>query len=418
MSLNLFNTGLNSSKLFPHMASQMLFYNMEEYSYENDSYDNDTFQELCETNWTEKFSIKVVQMSIFSVVFLLGFLGNLLVITTFTLYRRLCLRSMTDVFLFHLAVCDMLLLFTIPLQAGDILLDNWPFGSILCKMMHSLYAINTYSGLLLLACISVDRYVVIVQTRAAQRLRRGQLHYSKLVVLGVWLVSLLLSLPEIIFVSVDEESMQCELQSTWEVRMATRYTQIAGFCLPFLVMLVCYSLIGRMLLRGQGWRRQRTLRLILLLLLVFVLFQLPHTLVISLKVAGVITTCTQWNATLMAEYVTRSLAYTRCSLNPPLYALVGVRFRSDVQKLLSSMGCLCGGASTSLSESCGSTTPTLPTSRSFLTSTSTTFLPTPLSPILPDLRKPPCALPIIHPAHVKEYITSSNYCSELHHHVS
>ncbi|XP_048870645.1 C-C chemokine receptor type 10 [Brienomyrus brachyistius] len=404
------------------MASQVLFFNMDEYIYENDSYDNGTFQEMCETNWTQKISIKVVQMCIFSVVFLLGFLGNLLVITTFTLYRRLRLRSMTDVFLFNLAVCDMLLLFTIPLQAGDMLLDQWDFGNILCKMTRGLYAINTYSGLLLLACISVDRYVVIVQTHAAQRLRRGQLHYGKLVVLGVWLVSLLLSLPEIIFVSVDEASMQCELQSTWEVRMATRSTQIAGFCLPFLVMLVCYSLIGRTLLRGQGWRQQRTLRLILLLLLVFVLFQLPYTVVLSVKVAGVVASCTQWNATLMAEYVTRSLAYTRCSLNPPLYALVGVRFRGDVQKLLSSMGCLacalCGGASTSPPDSCASTTPTLPTSRSYLTSTSTTFLPTPLSPVLPDHRKPPCALPIIHPAHVKEYITSSNYCSELRHHVS
>ncbi|KAL4660519.1 C-C chemokine receptor type 7-like isoform X1 [Arapaima gigas] len=320
--------------------------------------------EICESSRSQELTIKAVQMCIFSVVFLVGLLGNLLVIATFVLYRRLRLRCMTDVFLLHLAMSDLLLLLTLPFQASDTVLDHWELGNILCKVTRGLYTINTYSGLLLLACISVDRYVVIVQTRAALRIRRCRLLYSSLVAAFVWLTSGLLSLPEIISVDVDM-NQQCRYQAKWNVKKVTWATQIAGFCLPFLAMLVCYSLIGRTLLRGQSWRRQRTLRLLLVLVLVFLVFQLPYTVVLSVKIAGPAKTCEQWKTTLIAEYVTCSLAYTRCCLNPLLYALVGVRFRSDVLKLLHDAGCLkrapCGNGFTSASDSCASTSVTSPT---------------------------------------------------------
>ncbi|XP_018597646.1 C-C chemokine receptor type 10 isoform X2 [Scleropages formosus] len=346
-----------------------------------------TLEELCESSHSQALLIKVVQLCIFSVVFLVGILGNMLVIATFALYRRLRLRCMTDVFLLHLAVSDLLLLLTLPLQAADTLLDRWEFGSILCKVMRGLYAVNTYSGLLLLACISVDRYVVIVQTRAAQRLRHYHLLYSSLAAICVWFTAGLLSLPEIISVGVDTQKLEqrCEHQLEWKIKIATWATQIAGFCLPFLAMLVCYSLIGRTLLQGQGWRRQRTLRLLLVLVLVFLVFQLPYTIVLSLKMAknshnNPGNACEHWKATLIAEYITCSLAYMRCCLNPLLYALVGVRFRNDVLRLLHDVGCIrwgpCGRSLVSASDSCVSTSATspLPTVKSVMGSTSEQLL--------------------------------------------
>ncbi|XP_036396691.1 C-C chemokine receptor type 10 [Megalops cyprinoides] len=321
--------------------------------------------EICESSNSQELHIKIFQTCIFIVVLLLGVLGNSLVIATFVLYRRLRLRCMTDVFLLHLAGSDLLLLLTIPLQAADLLLGSWEFGTVLCKATRALYAINTYSGLLLLACISADRYIVIVQAHAAHRMRRRTLLYSKVAALCVWVVALLLSLPEIIFTNVDKRETgglkQCEMyvwvKESWRVKMATRGAQITGFCLPFLVMLVCYSLIGRALMQGRSWRRQRTLRLMVALVVVFVLFQLPYTVVLSVKAAGPPGTCHQWGTLLLAEYSTRSLAYTRCCLNPLLYALVGVRFRNDVLKLLHDMGCPCAAHLGPPVDSCSSGSP-------------------------------------------------------------
>lgn len=308
--------------------------------YSNDSLWNITNSDYCEAGEQEVI-IKTFQTCVFCLIFLLGVMGNCLVIATFALYRRLRLRSMTDVFLFHLALADLLLLLTLPLQAVETYL-GWIFYVPLCKATRACYAINTYSGLLLLACISVDRYMVVARAQEMLRMRSQILTGGKVAAVGVWLVAVLLSLPEILFsgVSVSDSEAYCGMIATGTVKMATNGAIIAVFCLSFFIMVTCYSLIGHVLWeghshrRGKQWHRQRTLKLMVALVLVFVVFQLPYTVVLSRKMAG------QFCA-LLLEYITCTLAYTRCCLNPILYALVGVRFRHDVLRLIHDSGCSC-----------------------------------------------------------------------------
>ncbi|MBN3296505.1 CCR7 protein, partial [Amia calva] len=254
---------------------------------------------------------------------------------------------MTNVFLLNLALADLLLLLTIPFKASYTVLDSWIFGIHLCKATRSLYAINFYSGLLFLACISVDRYIVIVMATMAHKLRTKTLLYSKLCTLVVWAASFLLSLPEILFTNLKqwEGGLQCEMFAKTEnkaIKLWTRVAQITiGFCLPFMVMLFCYSVIMRTLLRGRSFEKHKALRVIVTLVLVFLLFQLPYSVVLLLKTAGVHeASCSDWDSTLKSEYVTGSLAYSRCCLNPLLYTFVGVRFRNDVLMLLRDLGCI------------------------------------------------------------------------------
>lgn len=309
--------------------------------------DNSTNSSSFDSNdWCEagehELTIKMFQTCAFCLIFLLGVVGNCLVIATFALYRRLRLRSMTDIFLFHLALADLLLLLTLPLQAVDTHL-GWIFSDPLCKATRAFYAINTYSGLLLLACISIDRYLVVAQAQKIFKLRSLILTSGKVAAVCVWFVAVLLSLPEIIYSGVSGfgYNAYCGMQTSVSVKMATNGAIIGVFCLSFLTMVTCYSLIAQVLLanahrRGkQQWHRQRTLKLMVALVLVFLVFQLPYTLVLSRKMAGQF-------CGLLLEYITCTLAYTRCSLNPILYALVGVRFRNDVLRLIHDSGCPCG----------------------------------------------------------------------------
>lgn len=303
--------------------------------------DYNSSDDWCEAG-DHEVTIKMFQTCAFCLIFLLGVVGNCLVIATFALYRRLRLRSMTDIFLFHLALADLLLLLTLPLQATDTHL-GWIFSDPLCKATRASYAINTYSGLLLLACISVDRYLVVAQAQKMFKLRTQILTSGKVAAVCVWLVAVLLSLPEILYSGVSrfDSSAYCGMQISGSIKMATNGAIIGVFCLSFLIMATCYSLIAQVLLasshrRGkQQWHRQRTLKLMVALVLVFLTFQLPYTVVLSRKMAG------QFCA-LLLEYITCTLAYTRCSLNPILYALVGVRFRNDVLRLIHDSGCPCG----------------------------------------------------------------------------
>lgn len=321
----------------------------DSYSYSFEDYANDSnitdYDDYCEPD-EHSFTIKTFQSCAFSLIFLLGVVGNCLVIATFALYRRLRLRSMTDVFLFHLALADLLLLLTLPLQAIDTH-EGWIFGVPLCKATRASYAINTYSGLLLLACISVDRYMVVAQAHAMLRLRSQILTGGKVAAVCVWLVAVLLSLPEILFSGVSGfgHEAYCGIIATGKVKMATNVAIIGVFCLSFFVMVVCYSLIAQVLWRGRRgkqWHRQRTLKLMVALVLVFLLFQLPYTVVLMRKMAGPV-------CDILPAYITCTLAYTRCCLNPILYALVGVRFRHDVLRLVHNSPCLCDRAPQSVS---------------------------------------------------------------------
>lgn len=302
--------------------------------------DSDWDSDFCEAG-EQELTIKTFQICVFCLVFLLGVVGNCLVIATFALYRRLRLRSMTDVFLFHLALADLLLLLTLPLQAVDTL--GWSSSVALYRATRACYAINTYSGLLLLACISVDRYMVVARAKEMLRRRSRILIGGKVAAVGVWLVAVLLSLPEILYSEVawQESEAYCGIIKSKRVKMATNGAIIAVFCLSLSVMVTCYSLIarvlwdGKALQRGKQWHRQRTLKLMVALVLVFLVFQLPYTVVLSRKMAGPF-------CGLLLEYITCTLAYTRCCLNPILYALVGVRFRNDVMRLVRDSGCHCG----------------------------------------------------------------------------
>lgn len=304
-----------------------------------DDYDSD----FCDAD-EELFTIKTFQTCVFCLIFLLGVAGNCLVIATFTVYRRLHLRSMTDVFLFHLALADLLLLLTLPLQAADTHHDHgWVFPEPLCKITRTCYAMNTYSGLLLLACISVDRYLVVARAQEMLRLRSWIFTVGTVAAVGVWLIAALLSTPEILFSGVTEtgnHTYYCGVIKSGTVKLATNGAIIGVFCLSLFIMVMCYSLIAKVLWvgqthrRGKQWHRQRTLKLMVALVLVFLLFQLPYTVVLSRKMAG------QFCGPL-PEYITRTLAYTRCCLNPILYALVGVRFRNDVLRLVQHSGCPC-----------------------------------------------------------------------------
>ncbi|XP_034049417.1 C-C chemokine receptor type 10 [Thalassophryne amazonica] len=299
-----------------------------------------------DSGWCEaaeqEFTIKLFQSCVFCLIFPLGVIGNCLVIATFALYRRLRLHSMTNIFLFHLALADLLLLLTLPLQATETHL-GWIFPLSLCKVMRACYAINTYSGLLLLACISVDRYLVVARAQQMLGLRSQILTGGKLAAVGVWLVAIFLSFPEILFSGVSGSGVDayCGMQISGAVKMVTNVAIIAVFCVSFFVMVMCYSLIARVLCEGKVHQhgklrhRQHTLKLMVVLVLVFVFFQLPYTVVLSRKMAGQF-------CGLLLEYITCTLAYTRCCINPILYALVGVRFRNDVLRLIYDAGCSCG----------------------------------------------------------------------------
>ncbi|KAL4001233.1 calpain-5 [Sarotherodon galilaeus] len=306
---------------------------------------------MCDRTWVREFRGQY-EPPLFWIIFILGAVGNLLVVWIYTTVRNR-LKTMTDVYLLNLAVADLLFLCMLPFWAVDAI-KGWDFGITLCKIVSAVYKINFFSSMFLLTCISVDRYIAIVQVIKAQNLKKKRLFYSKLACLGVWFVSALLTLPEFIFAEVKtspEMESSCTMvywnNTNNHTKILVLSLQICmGFCIPLLVMFFCYSVIIRTLMQAKSFEKHKALRVILAVVFVFVLSQLPYNslLIVEARQATnmTYTDCSTVINFDIAGQVAKSLAYTHACLNPFLYVFIGVRFRQDLQRMVRT--CI-GGAS-------------------------------------------------------------------------
>ena len=131
----------------------------EYYDYENVSYNfsYDDYQTICEKHDVRSFA-KIFIPVMYGLSLVVGIAGNVLVVAVYTCSKGL--KTLTDTFLVHLAVADLLLLLTLPFWASAAV-QGWELGNVLCKLVTALYTINFTCGMLLLACISLDRYLAL-----------------------------------------------------------------------------------------------------------------------------------------------------------------------------------------------------------------------------------------------------------------
>nr|XP_008122146.1 PREDICTED: C-X-C chemokine receptor type 5 [Anolis carolinensis] len=292
-----------------------------------------------------KFLVPAVHL----LIFLLGGLGNLLVMVTLWRYRRA--RTPTEVFLFHFALANLLLVAMFPFGAAESL-AGWVFGTVLCKGLSAATRVSFYSSSLLLAGISVDRYLAVVHAlRTFQRPRSLSVH---LTCLAVWLLSVLLAMPDLLFTEVWPDSGNlsiCYFKKYGEqgVRswLATRFLyHVVGFFLPAAVMCFCYLAIVRLLCRSQRLQRQKAVKVAILVTCVFLLCWTPFHVVTFWDTLTRLApnSCAHEYSLAAAIALTELLGYSHCGLNPFLYAFVGERFRHDACRVLHDLGCLSQGA--------------------------------------------------------------------------
>ncbi|XP_039578119.1 C-X-C chemokine receptor type 5 isoform X2 [Passer montanus] len=290
---------------------------------------------------------KVFMPLIYLLMFVLGTLGNALVLVILERFKRS--RTTTENFLFHLTLANLALLFTFPFSVVESL-AGWVFGKFLCKILSAVHKINFYCSSMLLGCIAVDRYLAIVYAIHTYRKRRARSIH--LTCTAVWLCSLLLTLPDLIFMEVwtdDSNRSICYFpevgidgNNAW---LATRFLyHTVGFFVPLLVMCYCYMAIIRALCQSQRLQRQKAVRVAILVTGIFLLCWSPYHIVIFLntltKLEAFTKNCHLEDQLDTAIMVTEAIGFTHCCLNPILYAFIGVKFRNDFFRILQELGCI------------------------------------------------------------------------------
>ncbi|XP_064421744.1 C-C chemokine receptor type 7 [Latimeria chalumnae] len=282
----------------------------------------------------------------YTVICIIGLLGNGLVIATYVYFKRL--KTMTDIYLLNLAAADILFLCTLPFWAASAR-DGWIFGNFFCKMVYCLYKMSFFSGMLLLMCISVDRYFAIVQAASAHRFRPRMVFFSKVSCACVWVFAFILSIPELAHSKVknNDDMPHCIIFTEDRLTFSTSMQisqMVIGFLVPLLVMVFCYWVIIKTLLLARNFEKNKAIKVIFAVVLVFLVFQLPFNSVVLVKTVSSFNStqanCQRGKQLDIAYDITYSLACFRCCLNPFLYAFIGVKFRNDLLKLLKELGCM------------------------------------------------------------------------------
>ncbi|XP_043930898.1 C-X-C chemokine receptor type 4 [Protopterus annectens] len=284
---------------------------------------------------------------IYSVICVMGVIGNGLVVLVMGYQQKS--RTMTDKYRLHLSVADLLFVFTLPFWSVDAAAAKWYFGGFFCKVIHVVYTVNFYSSVLILAFISLDRYLAIVHATNSQKPRK--LLAEKVVYACVWLPALLLAVPDMVFAKVREEkdgSFTCdriypepaETSLAWMV--AHRFQHIiVGLLLPGIVILTCYCIIISKLSQSKGYQKRRALKTTVILIVTFFACWLPYYVGIFIDAFQLLDlisySCTLEIFIRRWLLVTEALAFFHCCLNPILYAFLGAKFKKSAQNALTTV---------------------------------------------------------------------------------
>ncbi|XP_066537851.1 cholecystokinin receptor type A [Hoplias malabaricus] len=197
-----------------------------------------------------------VRIILYSVIFLLGVLGNSLIITVLVRNRRM--RTVTNLFLLSLAVSDLMLcVFCMPFTLIPNLMENFVFGSGICKVATYFMGISVSVSTFNLVAISLERYSAICNPLTS-RTWQTKSHAAK-VITATWLFSFLLMLPYPICSNLvpyrrnnNSTGNMCRpdwpsdfIQQSWYVLLL-----LVLFLVPGIVMMTAYGLISVELYRG------------------------------------------------------------------------------------------------------------------------------------------------------------------------
>ncbi|VVC25189.1 G protein-coupled receptor, rhodopsin-like,GPCR, rhodopsin-like, 7TM [Cinara cedri] len=218
---------------------------------------NDTSLELQwnSADWTwlgfkMRYTLPVTILFImaYTIVFVVGIVGNLLVIVAVSSERPLR-RMPTNIYLVNLAFADLLVIvLCYPFTLIATLTVEWHLGEWICKLIPYLQGMSVNASINTLMVISVERWKSICYPLSKYEAN------TSFVLAIIWLVSLIIPMPWLVYFDVqplgpDSENMQICMENWPTAAMGNTYFVVANICLcyvfPLSVIGACYMLIWK-----------------------------------------------------------------------------------------------------------------------------------------------------------------------------
>ncbi|XP_006902057.1 PREDICTED: G-protein coupled receptor 15 [Elephantulus edwardii] len=279
----------------------------------------------------------------YTVVFLTGVLGNLALMGA--LHFKRGSRRLIDIFIINLAASDFIFLVTLPLWVDkEASLGLWRTGSFLCKGSSYMISVNMHCNVLLLTCMSIDRYLAIMCPAASRKFRRRDCAY--VVCASVWLLSCLLGLPTLLsreLILIGDKPYCAEKRATSFKLVWALVALILTFFAPLLSIMTCYfCIIRRLCVHYQqsgkhNKKLRKSIKIIFIVVTAFICSWLPfNTFKLLAIVSGLDKEIYISSATLqLGMEVSGPLAFTNSCITPFIYYIFDSYIRSAI------VHCLC-----------------------------------------------------------------------------
>ena len=277
-----------------------------------------------------------------ALIFCLAIPANSIVIIVISTVQ--CVRtSPTSTFLLNLCVADIVMaLLYIPFITVDLyIVGHWVFGDFMCKLVSFAYYLATYSSILILTAISVERYISVCLSRRMRLTTKR----AFITTVSLWMVTACVALPLfIVRESYLNPSLNIEFCIiTWPssyVKIYTLTTLALFYVVPIAFMAIVYYKIGRKVWTSADKTRtmklsnkhtlNSKLRLTKIAMAIILSFVISWT---PLNTLNVLFFFAERDFPLSAETlrvlypIIHGVAFSNCALNPLLYCYMSQNFR-------------------------------------------------------------------------------------------
>ncbi|KAG7259437.1 hypothetical protein CRUP_007687 [Coryphaenoides rupestris] len=280
-------------------------------------------------------------------LFPIGFLGNILILVVNLNHRER--MTIPDLYFVNLAAADLILVADSLIEVFN-LNERYYDYAVLCTFMSLFLQVNMYSSIFFLTWMSFDRYVALAGTLGSGGSPLRTMRHARLSCGLIWTASLLATLLPF---TVAQTQHSGEVHFCFANVVEIQWLEVTiGFLVPFSVIGLCYSLIARVLMRAQKhrglWpRRQKALRMIAAVVLVFFICWLPENAFISIQLlrgarvdparpangaaAATDTATALWHDYPLTGHIVNLAAFSNSCLNPIIYSFLGETFRDKLR---------------------------------------------------------------------------------------
>uniref|UniRef100_A0A0N4ZXS0 G_PROTEIN_RECEP_F1_2 domain-containing protein n=1 Tax=Parastrongyloides trichosuri TaxID=131310 RepID=A0A0N4ZXS0_PARTI len=310
----------------------------------------------------EKYIMYCV-VSLFSLIIIIGFFGNLLVILV-AIQKKM--RNSTNTLIIGLACSDlMFLIFCVPITAITYVVPQWILPIWTCKLVYYLQHASAYSSVWTLTLMAGDRYLAVCHPVCSISIRN-----SKNAFLSLIIINFIILISQIHVAAghgiydyklIIENRSTCAMEriaygtaSIAETRIYYFSFNIFGYVIPLAITCVLYFYMLRRLWHRPGGYKQsstkthhrtqsentrakkKATKLILIVVVIWAFCWLPFNLVSMLSGIVYPSTVTQlWGKfATVCTVAAQILAYANSCLNPILYALISESYRKGFISVL------------------------------------------------------------------------------------